>query len=47
MDKYLEPTKDQIIMGFVASCIESVADRLNAYFLIKMYVYHNYSLIKM
>ena len=29
MEKYLEPTKDQIIMGFVASCIESVADRLN------------------
>ncbi|MDE6637308.1 MAG: DUF3791 domain-containing protein [Muribaculaceae bacterium] len=29
MEKYLEQTKDQIIMGFVASCIESVADRLN------------------
>ena len=29
MDKYLEPTKDEIIMAFVASCIESVADRLN------------------
>lgn len=29
MEKYLEPTKDLIIMGFVASCIESVADRMN------------------
>lgn len=29
MDKYLEPTKDEMIMAFVASCIESVADRLN------------------
>lgn len=28
MEKYLEPTKDEIIMGFVASCIESVADQL-------------------
>lgn len=29
MEKYLEPTKDQIVMAFVASCIEDVADRLN------------------
>lgn len=28
MEKYLEPTKDEIIMAFVASCIESVADYL-------------------
>ena len=29
MEKYLEPSKDEIVMAFVASCIESVADRLN------------------
>ncbi len=29
MEKYLHPSKDVIVMGFVASCIESVADRLN------------------
>lgn len=29
MEKYLEPSKDEIIMAFVASCIESVADYLN------------------
>ncbi len=28
MEKYLEPSKDEIVMAFVASCIESVADRL-------------------
>ena len=28
MDKYLEPSKDEIIMAFVASCIESVANKL-------------------
>lgn len=28
MEKYLEPSKDEIMMAFVASCIESVADRL-------------------
>lgn len=28
MEKYLEPSKDEIIMAFVASCIESVAERL-------------------
>ena len=28
MEKYLEPTKDEIIMAFVASCVESVADYL-------------------
>ncbi len=28
MEKYIEPTKDEIVMAFVASCIESVADRL-------------------
>ncbi len=29
MEKYMQPSKDQIVMGFVASCIESVADKLN------------------
>lgn len=29
MEKYLELTKDEIVMGFVASCIEDVAKRLN------------------
>lgn len=28
MEQYLEPTKDEIEMAFVASCIESVAERL-------------------
>ena len=28
MEKYLEPSKDEIIMAFVASCIESVAEKL-------------------
>ena len=29
MGKYLEPSKEEIEMAFVASCIESVADHLN------------------
>lgn len=29
MEKYMNPSKDEIQMAFVASCIESVADRLN------------------
>lgn len=29
MEKYIEPTKDEIVMAFVASCIESVADKMN------------------
>lgn len=29
MEKYMNPSKDEIVMAFVASCIESVADRLN------------------
>ncbi len=29
MEEYIEPSKDEIIMAFVASCIESVADKLN------------------
>lgn len=29
MEQYLEPTKDEIVMAFVASCIEDVAKRLN------------------
>ena len=28
MEKYLKPSRDEIVMAFVASCIESVADRL-------------------
>lgn len=28
MEEYIEPSKDEIIMAFVASCIESVADKL-------------------
>ena len=27
--EYIEPTKEEIVMAFVASCIEDVADRLN------------------
>ena len=26
-EHYIEPSKDEIIMGFVASCIEDVADK--------------------
>ncbi|MCH5346629.1 MAG: DUF3791 domain-containing protein [Muribaculaceae bacterium] len=26
---YMEPSHDEIVMAFVASCIEDVADRLN------------------
>lgn len=29
MEEYLEPSKDETIMAFVASCIEDVANRLN------------------
>ena len=29
MEDYIEPSKNEIIMAFVASCIESVADSLN------------------
>lgn len=29
MEHYIEPTKDEITMAFVASCIEAVATRLN------------------
>ncbi len=29
MGKYMEPSKDEIVMAFVASCIESVADKMN------------------
>lgn len=28
MEEYMEPTHDEIVMAFVASCIEDVADRL-------------------
>ena len=28
MEKYLEPSREEIVMAFVASCIESVADQL-------------------
>lgn len=28
MENYMTPSKDEIVMGFVASCIESVADKL-------------------
>lgn len=28
LEEYLEPSKDEIEMAFVASCIEDVADRL-------------------
>lgn len=28
MEKYIEPSKDEIVMAFVASCIESVASSL-------------------
>lgn len=29
MEKYLEPSKEEIVMAFVASCVESVADGLD------------------
>lgn len=29
MEKYMSPSQDEIMMAFVASCIESVADRLS------------------
>lgn len=29
MEEYLEPTKNEIVMAFVASCIEDVAKRLD------------------
>ncbi|MDE5586690.1 MAG: DUF3791 domain-containing protein [Muribaculaceae bacterium] len=28
MEKYMKPSRNEIVMAFVASCIESVADRL-------------------
>lgn len=33
MDNYLKPSNDEIIMAFVASCIEDVADRLGVNYL--------------
>ena len=29
MEQYLEPTKDEVVMAFIASCIEDVAKRLD------------------
>ena len=37
MEKYLELTKDEIVMGFVASCIEDVAKRLNEPFVQQLF----------
>ena len=33
MDTYIKPSKDEIVMAFVASCIEDVANRLNVPYL--------------
>lgn len=33
MDQYLVPSHDEIVMAFVASCIEDVADRLGVSYL--------------
>lgn len=33
MEQYLEPSHDEIVMAFVASCIEDVADRLGVSYL--------------
>lgn len=52
-EHYLEPTHDEIVMGFVASCIEDVANRLglpyqeifarmDAVGLIDKYIYPHY-----
>lgn len=57
MEKYLELTKDEIVMGFVASCIEDVAKRLNEPYLdifermdhiglIDNYIYPHYEIYK-
>lgn len=32
-EEYLQPTKDEIEMAFVASCVEDVADRLGVPYL--------------
>lgn len=32
-DTYLSPSHDEIVMAFVASCIEDVADRLGMHYL--------------
>lgn len=29
MEKYLQPSRQDIVMAFVASCIEDVADKMN------------------
>lgn len=53
MEEYLEPSKDEIVMAFVASCIEDVADRLKVPYseifermeqvgLIDNYIYRHY-----
>ena len=33
METYIEPTQDEIIMAFVASCIEDAANRLGVPYL--------------
>lgn len=33
MEQYLEPSHDEMVMAFVASCIEDVADRLGVTYL--------------
>lgn len=33
METYIKPSKDEIVMAFVASCIEDVANRLNVPYL--------------
>lgn len=32
-DKYFEPSHDEIVMGFVASCIEDVAEKMGVSYL--------------
>lgn len=33
MEQYMTPSHDEIVMAFVASCIEDVADRLGVHYL--------------
>jgi len=56
IEEYLEPSRDEIVMAFVASCIEDVARRLNQPYqdifermdkigLIDNYIYRHYEVL--
>lgn len=45
MEQYLAPSHDEIVMAFVASCIEDVADRLGVSYLDVFHRMENVGLI--